>query len=308
MNSAPERDWPFRKLLRFSWLIAGEEELAWECFRDGVASGLDRAGDFHDAARGTMWLAGRIGDLAAKRGGTGKDAKRSAAAGVLAEIAGEKDAADFFKVDRVLVTGELTGWQEVPVPATLAMRLTDWRPRERLGWKARFCQPAGLAVLAAALCLCGAIAWQMADHRRSFKGKELVEDLMDRADQMTGNEIEEIDVAASDFGDWALLHGMEGANLPASFDGFRVRGGRILRLPDGPVAQAAMMKDGEPLLVHVFKARQLGVTVEPSGTWRFLEQPPWSAGVVEEGNTCLVVVMREEVSKLEEYIEKNKMQ
>jgi DNA-directed RNA polymerase specialized sigma24 family protein len=323
-------------LFRFAWLLTGNAESAWTITSNTLGAAWDRAKDFQDPAKARLWLISQMREsvLAKQRNGVespdlpGIGARihkeseplRSALAAVAANLGTTSEIGTLFKVDRQKVEDSIneiapTGTadptatvreavEDLEMPEGLEDRVESWNPEGTFNYAGLLKQPAGIAVLLALLFLGTGLVWQFVQKSQSFTGVEFVEDLLDRLNTMTGEELEPVDLPASDLGDWFVMKGLDGFSVPERFGAYQAQGCRMMRVDGGRVAQAAIVDGEQHVLFHVFEARQHGVAVVPEGEWKFVSRAPWQGAIQQTGSKCFLVVMRDDADVLRAWLEK----
>src|SRR5437016_2025196 len=112
--------------------------------------------------------------------------------------------------------------------------------------------------LAATVCM---VIFLISDRLNTFDGADRITELLDSADNLTGDEFEPVATNAGDLEDWFFLkHGLEHYAVPKQFTGVKTVGCRVFKFNGATVAQIMAVADRE-ILLYMFPSDDLGIKV-----------------------------------------------
>lgn len=188
-------------------------------------------------------------------------------------------------------------------PEDLRRKLTSYGPgpvagRGRL--RSQLTQPGMMAVWLGILVLIGLVVFVSLDRRENFEGRERVERLLGVTRNMSGVELQPVDMKAGLLGDWFYMRGFERFAVPPEVETLTAVGSRVFRHSGHAVAQMAV--DERNSLVYVFRATDFGVDLPDGGDWRLLDDEGWVAAIRRQGETCTMITFRGSRSEMRDFL------
>lgn len=175
------------------------------------------------------------------------------------------------------------------------------QPRaEKAGLRRHAINPAVLTALVGVLLLVGVIAFLVNERIQKFPGRETVEGLLGTAAKMTGVELEAIDTTTDQLGDWLLLRGYDGYEMPRELTSLPVIASRVFRYDGRTVAQAAV--DKHDSLLFQFHASDFGVELPSDGDWRILTRDEWVGAVRQRADHCHLIAFRGTEAEMKQFL------
>jgi len=154
--------------------------------------------------------------------------------------------------------------------------------------------------LVATICM---VIFVISDRLNSFDGADRITELLDSADNLTGDEFEPVATNAGDLEDWFFLkHGLEHYAVPKQFAGVKTVGCRVFKFNGATVAQIMAVADRE-ILLYMFPSDDLGIKVR-NGKWETVEGDSWVGAVTGMNDTCFVVAFKGNRSEMREFLAK----
>ena len=110
--------------------------------------------------------------------------------------------------------------------------------------------------LVATICM---VIFLISDRLNTFDGADRITELLDTANNLTGDEFEPVATNAGDLEDWFFLkHGLEHYAVPKQFAGVKTVGCRVFKFNGATVAQIMAVADRE-ILLYMFPSDDLGI-------------------------------------------------
>jgi hypothetical protein len=152
--------------------------------------------------------------------------------------------------------------------------------------------------LVATVCM---VVFLVSDRLNSFEGADRVAELLDAANNLTGDEFEAVETKAGDLEDWFFLkHGLEHYAVPKQFANIRTVGCRVFRFNGATVGQIMAVADQE-VLFYMFPSDDLGIKV-PSGKWEIVEDESWVGGITGVRDICFLVAFKGRKPDMEKFL------
>jgi len=154
--------------------------------------------------------------------------------------------------------------------------------------------------LVATICM---VIFLISDRLSTFDGADRITELLDSADNLTGDEFEPVATNAGDLEDWFFLkHGLEHYTVPKQFSGIRTVGYRVFKFNGATVAQIMAVADRE-ILLYMFPSDDLGIKVR-NGKWETVEGDSWVGAVTGVNDTCFLVAFKGNKSEMKQFLAK----
>jgi hypothetical protein len=154
--------------------------------------------------------------------------------------------------------------------------------------------------LVATICM---VIFLISDRLSTFDGADRITELLDAADNLTGDEFEPVATNAGDLEDWFFLkHGLEHYTVPKQFSGIRTVGCRVFKFNGATVAQIMAVADRE-ILLYMFPSDDLGIKVR-NGKWETVEGDSWVGAVTGVNDTCFLVAFKGNKSEMKQFLAK----
>jgi hypothetical protein len=154
--------------------------------------------------------------------------------------------------------------------------------------------------LIATVCM---VAFLISDRLNSFEGSDRVIELLDTANNLTGDEFEAVATKAGNLEDWFFLkHGLEHYSVPKQFASMQTIGCRVLKFNGATVAQIMAVADKE-VLFYMFPSDDLGIRV-PSGKWEIVEEENWVGAVTGVKDNCFLVAFKGNTDDMKAFLTK----
>ena len=148
-----------------------------------------------------------------------------------------------------------------------------------------------------------AVVFLISDRLNSFDGADRITELLDAANNLTGDEFEPVETKAGDLEDWFFLkHGLEHYAVPKQFANLKTVGCRVFKFNGATVAQIMVVADKE-VLFYMFPSDDLGIKV-PNGKWEIVENENWVGGVTGVNDTCFLVAFKGNKEDMKEFLAK----
>ena len=154
--------------------------------------------------------------------------------------------------------------------------------------------------LVATVCM---VIFLISDRLNSFDGADRITELLDSANNLTGDEFEPVATKAGDLEDWFFLkHGLEHYAVPKQFAGVRTVGCRVFKFNGATVAQIMAVADRE-ILLYMFTSDDLGIKVR-NGKWETVEGDSWVGAITGMNETCFLVAFKGDRSEMKQFLAK----
>jgi hypothetical protein len=141
------------------------------------------------------------------------------------------------------------------------------------------------------LATCAMIVWMISDQMNSFAGSDRISQLLESANDLSGEEFEPVDMPAKDAEDWFFLkHGLDHFSVPPPFKEAHTLGCRVFKFNGTNVGQM-MATSGKQMLFYLFPANEVGVKVR-NGKWKVVEDDKWVGAVTGMNDTAFVVAIQ----------------
>jgi hypothetical protein len=152
--------------------------------------------------------------------------------------------------------------------------------------------------LIATVCM---VIFLISDRMNSFEGADRIGELLDAANNLTGDEFEAVETKAGDLQDWFFLkHGLEHYAVPKQFANIKTVGCRVFKFDGATVAQIMAVTDKE-MLLYMFPSSELGIKVR-KGKWEIVEDDKWVGGVTGINDTCFLVAFKGTKDDMKEFL------
>jgi hypothetical protein len=152
--------------------------------------------------------------------------------------------------------------------------------------------------LIATVCM---VIFLISDRLNSFEGADRISELLESANNLTGDEFEAVETNASNLQDWFFLkHGLEHYAVPKQFANIKTVGCRVFKFDGATVAQIMAVTDKEVLL-YMFPSRDLGIKIR-KGKWEIVEDEKWVGGVTGIDKTCFLVAFKGTKDEMKEFL------
>ena len=152
--------------------------------------------------------------------------------------------------------------------------------------------------LVATVCM---VIFLISDRMNSFEGADRIGELLDGANNLTGDEFEAVETKAGDLQDWFFLkHGLEHYAVPKQFSNIKTVGCRVFKFDGATVAQIMAVSDKE-ILLYMFPSADLGIKVR-KGKWEIVEDQDWVGGVTGMNETCFMVAFKGNKDEMKEFL------
>ncbi len=165
-------------------------------------------------------------------------------------------------------------------------------------------RPALLAATCSLLIALGLIGQQIWKKIYRFSGSEKVERLLAKSGAMSAKQFDDIDPGPHGLTDWLFV--VKGNGLPGSpqnqtsFVKVSLSKARLFEFEDALVAEC--LNEDETVVVLLFSASQLGVTLDKEREWYPLSANGWEGAVRREGDGCLLAATTQGRKYLESLI------
>jgi hypothetical protein len=152
--------------------------------------------------------------------------------------------------------------------------------------------------LVATICM---VIFLISDRMNSFDGADRISELLDSANNLTGDEFEAVETKAGDLQDWFFLkHGLEHYAVPKQFANIKTVGCRVFKFDGATVAQVMANTDKE-ILLYMFPSRELGIRTR-KGKWEIVEDEKWVGGLTGVKDTCFLVAFKGNKDEMKEFL------
>jgi hypothetical protein len=154
--------------------------------------------------------------------------------------------------------------------------------------------------LVATVCM---VIFLISDRLNSFEGADRISELLDGANNLTGDEFEAVETKAGDLQDWFFLkHGLEHYAVPKQFANIKTVGCRVFKFNGATVAQIMAVTDKE-ILFYMFPSNDLGIKIR-KGKWEIVEGEKWVGGVTGINDICFLVAFKGNKDEMREFLSK----
>ena len=152
--------------------------------------------------------------------------------------------------------------------------------------------------LVATLCM---VIFLISDHMNSFEGADRISELLESADNLTGDEFEAVETRAGDLQDWFFLkHGLEHYAVPKQFANIKTIGCRVFKFDGATVAQIMAVTDKE-ILLYMFPSHDLGIKLR-KGKWEIVEDEKWVGGATGVSDVCFLVAFKGNKDEMKDFL------
>jgi len=152
--------------------------------------------------------------------------------------------------------------------------------------------------LVATVCM---VIFLISDRLNSFEGADRISELLDSANNLTGDEFEAVETKAGDLQDWFFLkHGLEHYAVPKQFANVKTVGCRVFKFNGATVGQIMAVTDKE-LLLYMFPSNDLGIKIR-KGKWEIVEDDNWVGGVTGINDTCFLVAFKGNKDEMKDFL------
>src|SRR3984885_5226666 len=152
--------------------------------------------------------------------------------------------------------------------------------------------------LVATLCM---VIFLISDRMNSFEGADRISELLESADNLTGDEFEAVETKAGDLQDWFFLkHGLEHYAVPKQFANIKTVGCRVFKFDGATVAQIMAVTDKE-ILLYMFPSHDLGIKTR-NGKWEIVEEEKWVGGATGNNDSCFLVAFKGNKDEMKDFL------
>jgi hypothetical protein len=152
--------------------------------------------------------------------------------------------------------------------------------------------------LVATLCM---VIFLISDRMNSFEGADRISELLESADNLTGDEFEAVETKAGDLQDWFFLkHGLEHYAVPKQFANIKTVGCRVFKFDGATVAQIMAVADKE-ILLYMFPSHDLGIKLR-KGKWEIVEDEKWVGGATGVSDVCFLVAFKGNKDEMKDFL------
>jgi hypothetical protein len=152
--------------------------------------------------------------------------------------------------------------------------------------------------LVATLCM---VIFLISDRMNSFEGADRISELLESADNLTGDEFEAVETKAGDLQDWFFLkHGLEHYAVPKQFANIKTVGCRVFKFDGATVAQIMAVTDKE-ILLYMFPSHDLGIKLR-KGKWEIVEDEKWVGGATGVSDVCFLVAFKGNKDEMKDFL------
>jgi len=152
--------------------------------------------------------------------------------------------------------------------------------------------------LVATVCM---IIFLISDRLNSFEGADRISELLESANNLTGDEFEAVETKAGDLQDWFFLkHGLEHYAVPKQFANIKTVGCRVFTFDGAAVGQVMAVTDKE-ILLYMFPSRDLGIKIR-KGKWEIVEDENWVGGATGIDDTCFLVAFKGNKDEMKDFL------
>jgi hypothetical protein len=152
--------------------------------------------------------------------------------------------------------------------------------------------------LVATLCM---VIFLISDRMNSFEGADRISELLESADNLTGDEFEAVETKAGDLQDWFFLkHGLEHYAVPKQFANIKTVGCRVFKFDGATIAQIMAVTDKEVLL-YMFPSHDLGIKLR-KGKWEIVEDEKWVGGATGVSDVCFLVAFKGNKDEMKDFL------
>jgi hypothetical protein len=152
--------------------------------------------------------------------------------------------------------------------------------------------------LVATLCM---VIFLISDRMNSFEGADRIGELLESADNLTGDEFEAVETKAGDLQDWFFLkHGLEHYAVPKQFANIKTVGCRVFKFDGATVAQIMAVTDKE-MLLYMFPSHDLGIKLR-KGKWEIVEDEKWVGGATGVSDVCFLVAFKGNKDEMKDFL------
>jgi hypothetical protein len=152
--------------------------------------------------------------------------------------------------------------------------------------------------LVATVCM---VIFLISDRMNSFEGADRIGELLESADNLTGDEFEAVETKAGDLQDWFFLkHGLEHYAVPKQFANIKTVGCRVFKFDGATVAQIMAVTDKE-ILLYMFPSHDLGIKLR-KGKWEIVEDEKWVGGATGVSDVCFLVAFKGNKDEMKDFL------
>jgi hypothetical protein len=154
--------------------------------------------------------------------------------------------------------------------------------------------------LVATVCM---VIFLISDRMNTFEGADRIGELLNVANNLTGDEFDPVETKAGDLQDWFFLkHGLEHYAVPKQFANIKTVGCRVFKFDGVTVAQIMAVTDKE-ILLYMFPSNELGIKIR-KGKWQIVEDENWVGGVTGINETCFMVAFKGKKDDMKDFLAK----
>ena len=145
------------------------------------------------------------------------------------------------------------------------------------------------------------VIFLISDRMNSFEGADRISELLESADNLTGDEFEAVETKAGDLQDWFFLkHGLEHYAVPKQFANIKTVGCRVFKFDGATVAQIMAVTDKE-ILLYMFPSHDLGIKLR-KGKWEIVEDEKWVGGATGVSDVCFLVAFKGNKDEMKDFL------
>jgi hypothetical protein len=179
-------------------------------------------------------------------------------------------------------------------------------PAQRSRVSAR--DPAFLAVGLAFMAIIGLGVWLLLARMDAFPGLEETTAIAKVGDVSQPAQFEALQAPAGSLGDWFVMQGFDGFQVPQGFAQSEVVGVRVFEFEGTPVAMAAVPENRS--FFYVFPSKSLGIEPGEAGNWRIVEYGDGSdervLAISQMGNFCFMITFAGRQRDMERFLTSRK--
>jgi hypothetical protein len=158
----------------------------------------------------------------------------------------------------------------------------------------------GIGIIAT-IALVAYMVWdQMAN---GFSGRDQVAELLETANNLSGDEFEAVNTTTANLKDWFFLKSdMHWFAVPKEFADTPTLGCRLSTFKGVDIGEI-LAKDDREVLMFLFHPADLGVKIR-KGKWAIVDGENWEGAVTAVGDCCFIVAFKGKHSDMQEYLSK----
>lgn len=186
----------------------------------------------------------------------------------------------------------------------LATKLSAPAQRSRVSTR----EPAFLAVGLAFMAIIGLAVWMLLARMDAFPGLDEAVAIAKTGDASQPSQFEALQAPAGSLGDWFVMQGFDGFQVPQEFAAAEVVGVRIFEFEGTSVAMAVVPENRS--FFYVFPSLSLGIEPGEAGNWRVVEYGEGSEervlAISQMGNFCFMITFSGRQRDMERFLTSRK--